>query len=94
MLLGLDQLRSAEVDPRVTQIVSRTIGVDMHSHVQIPFVKNPADARPDPDIDLAGERKRSGFSAVCQTYNLDTAANAQTGEYYNEACLHGPLRPS
>ncbi len=54
----------------------------MHSHVQIPFAKNPADARPDPDIDLAGEMKRSGFSAICQTYNLDTVVTAQPGEYY------------
>lgn len=55
MLLGPLQLRSAELDPRAAQIVSRTIAIDMHSHVQIPFVKDPAVARPDPDIDLAGE---------------------------------------
>jgi hypothetical protein len=47
MLLAPRQL-SADVDPRVAQIVSRTTAVDMHSHVQIRFVKDPADAKPDP----------------------------------------------
>jgi len=62
-MLAPHQLQSAEVDPRLAQIVSRTIAVDLHSHVQIPFVKDPGDAKPDLDIDLAGELKRSGFSA-------------------------------
>ena len=65
-----------------SQIASRTIAVDMHSHVQIPFVKSPEDARQDPDIELLGEMKRSGFSAVCQTYALDTAGSVETREYY------------
>ena len=81
ILLTPRQLRSAELDPRVAQIVSRTIAVDMNSHVQIRFVKDPADAKPDPDIDLAGEMKRSGFSAVCETYNLDVG-RAEAGDYY------------
>jgi membrane dipeptidase len=88
MLLGSHQLRAAEVDPRVAQIVSRTIAIDMHSHVQIRFVKDPADASPDPEIDLAGEMKRSGFSAVCQTYNVDTGGNEASGYYkYNVQAL-------
>lgn len=55
MLLGFDQLRSAEVEPRVAQIISRTIAVDMHNHVQVPYVKDPARAGPDPDFDLAAK---------------------------------------
>ena len=78
--------RPTGVDPGIaqiaSQIASRTIAVDMHSHVQIPYEKNPEDARLDPDIDLLGEMKRSGFSAICQTYALDTAGNAETHEYY------------
>jgi membrane dipeptidase len=81
MLLGPDRLRSAEIDPRVAQIVSGTIAVDMHSHVQMRFLRNPADARPDPDLDIAGEMKRSGFSAVCQTYSLDALGSAEVGDY-------------
>jgi membrane dipeptidase len=81
MLLGPDLLQ-AEVDPRAAEIVSRTIAVDMHSHVQIRFFKDPADARPDPDLDLSGELRRSGFSAICQTYNVDTVASGEVGDYY------------
>ncbi len=81
MLLGPHQLRAAEVDQRVAQIVSKMIAVDMHSHVQIRYVKDSVDARPDPDIDLAGEIKRSRFSAVCQTYNIDAAGNEASGYY-------------
>jgi membrane dipeptidase len=83
MLLGPNQLRAAEVDPRVAQIVARTIAVDMHSHIQIPYVKDPADARPDLDIDLAGEMKRSGFSAICETYAVDNVVSNEAGGYYN-----------
>jgi membrane dipeptidase len=82
MLLGPKQLLSAEVDPRPAQIVSSTIAVDMHSHVQIRFVKDLADAKPDSDIELAGEMKRSGLSAICQTYNIDSVVSQEPGEYY------------
>jgi membrane dipeptidase len=81
MLLGPDRLRSAEIDPRVAQIVSGTIAVDMHNHVQIRFLKDPADTKPDPDLDIAGEMKRSGFSAICQTYSLDAIGSAEVGDY-------------
>jgi hypothetical protein len=64
MLLAPHQLQSAEVDPCVEQIVSRTIAVDMHSHVQIRFVKDPADAKPDLDIDLARRNETLGFLGV------------------------------
>jgi membrane dipeptidase len=81
MLLG-PHLQAAEADPRVVRIVSGTIAVDMHSHVQIPFVKDQAKAAPDPDIDLAGEMRRSGFSAICQTYNIDSVVSREAGPYY------------
>jgi membrane dipeptidase len=81
MVLGPDRLRSAEIDPRVAQIVSSTIAVDMHSHVQMRFLRNPADTRPDPDLDIAGEMKRAGFSAICQTYSLDALGSQEVGDY-------------
>jgi membrane dipeptidase len=83
MLVGPDGLCAAEIDPRVAQIVSRTIGVDMHSHVRPRYVRNPADIKPDPDIDLAGEIRRSGFSALCQTYDVDTVGKMPPGVYYD-----------
>jgi membrane dipeptidase len=83
MLLGPGQLLAAEVDPRVARIIAGTIAVDMHSHVQIRYVKDPADPTADPDIDLAGEMKRSGFSAICQTYAIDNVVTTEVGSYYN-----------
>jgi membrane dipeptidase len=82
MLLGSGQLQSVEVDPRVAQIVSRTIAVDMHNHMQIPYAKVPAHAKPDPALDLAGEMKRSGFSAVIETYPPDDLWSTQPDEHY------------
>jgi membrane dipeptidase len=82
MLLAPNWLSAAEVDPRVAQIVARTIAIDMHSHVQLPLSLNPADAELDPLIDLAGEMKRAGLSAICQTYNLDRIVSTRPGDYY------------
>jgi membrane dipeptidase len=60
---------TAEItDPRVADIVSTTIGIDTHNHVDVPLT----DAEmPGPDIDLAGEMKRSGLSAICMTFATD-----------------------
>lgn len=38
LLSGADRLRSAEVDPRVAQILSTAITVDMHNHVQVAYL--------------------------------------------------------
>jgi hypothetical protein len=81
-LVRPDRLRSADVDPRVAQIVSRMITVDMHNHVQIPFVKAPANAKPDPDLDLPDEMKRAGFSAICETYGVDSLPSEEASESY------------
>ena len=82
MLLGADRLRSADVDPRVAQIVSKTIAVDMHNHLLIPYVKNPGDPKPSSDLDLAGAIKRSGLSVLFETTNLDGMKNDEVGVYY------------
>ncbi len=56
------------IDPRVAGIVSKTIGIDTHNHVDVPLT----DAEmPGPDLDLAGEMKRSGLSAICMTFATD-----------------------
>jgi membrane dipeptidase len=62
-------------DPRVTEVLAGTIGIDMHNHV------TPGGARPEqgrneqqksqPNLDLAGEIKRSGLTAVCAAFRLD-----------------------
>ena len=95
MLLGPAWLRAAgdaageAADLRVAQVMSRTIGIDMHNHVY------PAGTEPHPqhgpqpqqgeqaqgpELFLAGELKRSGLTAVCASYVLDFAPNNKPGD--------------
>ena len=55
-------------DPRVANIVATTIGIDTHNHIDVPLT---AAEMPGPDIDLSGEMKRSGLSAICMTFATD-----------------------
>jgi membrane dipeptidase len=72
-------LRSAwavdALDPRVAGIVAKTIGIDTHNHIDLPLT---TEAMPGPDIDLIGEMKRSGLSAICATF----ATDYQKGDSY------------
>jgi hypothetical protein len=58
-------------DSRVADIVAKTIGIDTHNHV--------AAEMPGPDIDLKGEMKQSGLSAICMTF----ATDYQPGDAYD-----------
>jgi membrane dipeptidase len=82
ILLGRERLWAAGNDARLAGIAAKNIIVDMHSHVQIAFTRNPADAAPVGEIDLAGEMRRSGFSAVCQTYDMDGGNGVPAGNDY------------
>ncbi len=55
-------------DARVADIVARTIGIDTHNHIDVPLT---AAEMPGPNIDLAGEMKRSGLSAICMSFATD-----------------------
>ena len=70
MLLGPAWLRAAdsEMDARVAKLVAGTLGIDTHNHIDVPLVT--ADV-PGPDLDLAGELRRSGLSAICATFAVD-----------------------
>ena len=63
-------------DPRAADIVARTIGIDTHNHIDVPLT---SAEMPGPDIDLVGEMKRSGLSAICMTF----ATDYQTGDAYD-----------
>jgi membrane dipeptidase len=63
-------------DARVAKIVATTIGIDTHNHIDVPLT---AAELPGPDIDLAGEMKRSGLSAICMTF----ATDYQRGDAYD-----------
>jgi membrane dipeptidase len=68
---------AAEItDPRVADIVAKTVGIDTHNHVDVPLT---AAEMPGPNIDLAGEMKRSGLSAICMTF----ATDYQAGDAYD-----------
>ncbi|GGG97908.1 dipeptidase [Silvibacterium dinghuense] len=56
------------VDPRVSRTVAKTLGIDTHNHIDVPMT---ADEVPGPDIDLSGEMKRSGLTAICMTFATD-----------------------
>jgi len=74
-----------EVDPRVAKIVADTIGIDTHNHIDVPLTQVDV---PGPNIDLAGEMKQSGLSAICMTFALDYQKLQKTGEAY-ERFLNG-----
>jgi len=63
-------------DPRVADIVAKTIGIDTHNHIDVPLT---ATETQEPNMDLAGELKRSGLSAICMTF----ATDYQTGDAYD-----------
>jgi membrane dipeptidase len=88
MLLGPAWLNAAVdgVDPRVSQVMSRTIGIDMHNHVY-PAGTEPRQQEeqpPAPDLSLAEEVKRSGLTAVCASFVLDFASNGKPGDAHDK----------
>jgi membrane dipeptidase len=64
------------IHPRVAGIVASTIGIDTHNHIDVPLT---TAEMPGPDIDLSGEIKRSGLSAICMTF----ATDYQPGDAYD-----------
>ena len=73
------------VDLRVAQVLSKTVGIDMHNHVY-PAGTEPHPERgqqvqpPGPELFLADELKQSGFAAVCASFVLDFAGNEKPGD--------------
>ena len=91
ILLGPAWLNAATdgVDPRVAQVMSGTIGIDMHNHVYPAGpVSRPQHGQPRrqeeqqqaPDLFLAEELKRSGLTAVCASFVLDFTPNDKPGD--------------
>jgi membrane dipeptidase len=76
MLLPRAGWTEAATDSRVAGIVAATIGIDTHNHIDVPLTEGEM---PGPDIDLAGEMKRSGLSAICMTF----ATDYQQGDAYD-----------
>ena len=68
-----------ELDPRVAAIVAKTMGIDTHNHIDVPFT---AAEVPGPQLDLTGEMKQSGLSAICMTFSVDRPALINPGDAY------------
>jgi membrane dipeptidase len=69
-----------DVDPRVARIVASMISVDTHNHIDVPFT---AIEVPGPNIDLAGEMKLSGLSAISMTFAVDYQQLTKAGDAYD-----------
>ncbi len=67
MLSPLLSWAEDEIGPRIAKIVAKTIGVDTHNHIDVPL----SGDLPYPAIDLAGDLKKSGLSAICMTFAVD-----------------------
>jgi membrane dipeptidase len=68
-----------DIDPRVAKIVADTIGIDTHNHIDVPLTVGDV---PGPNIDLAGEMRKSGLSAICMTFALDYQKMPNPGDAY------------
>src|SRR5579862_710839 len=90
MILGPAGLSAAgdAVDPRVAQVLSRTIGIDMHNHVYPAGTEphpqgqppRPEEKQMAPDLLIAEELRQSGLTAVCASFVLDFAPNNKPGD--------------
>jgi membrane dipeptidase len=69
-----------DVDPRIAALIAKTIGIDAHNHLDVPFT---AAAFKDQQYDLAGELKRSGFAAICMTFCVDRPALNGKGDAFD-----------
>ena len=63
----------------VSKIVAETMGIDTHNHIDVPLNKGDF---PGPNIDLIGEMKKSGLSAICMTFAVDYQKLTKEDEAY------------
>ena len=68
-----------EPDPRVAKIVANSLGIDTHNHIDVPLNRTEL---PGPKVDLVGEMKKSGLSAICMTFAVDYQKLTKPGEAY------------
>lgn len=85
MLSPLLSWAAVDPDPRIAAIVAKTFGIDTHNHIDVPLIKSEL---PGPKVDLAGELKKSGLSAICMTFAVDYQKLVNPGDAY-ERFLNG-----
>jgi membrane dipeptidase len=63
----------------MTKVLTTTIGIDSHNHIEVPFNSNEiANLK----VDLQGSLKKSGLSAICMTFAVDRPELTKEGEAY------------
>jgi membrane dipeptidase len=77
-------LAAFEPDDRVKRIVAKTIGIDTHNHVDVPFNLEQFKGQ---QYDLANEMKTSGLTAICMTFCVDRPKLEKEGDAYNRFIL-------
>lgn len=73
-----------EPNDKVKKIVSKTIGIDTHNHMDVPFSLEHFKAQ---KYDLANELKASGLTAICMTFCVDRPKLEKAGDAYNRFIL-------
>jgi membrane dipeptidase len=91
VLLGPAWLKAAGdgVDPRAAQVISKTIGIDMHNHVHPAGTESRPQQGPPrrqegqqqtSGLSMAEEIQQSGLTAVCASFELDFAPGNKPGD--------------
>ncbi len=73
-----------DIDKNVAKIASKTIGIDTHNHIDVPFKRVDFNAQ---NYGLFEELKKSGLSAICMTFCVDRPNLTKEGEAYERFIL-------
>lgn len=73
-----------EPDDKVKKIASKTIGIDTHNHMDVPFNLEQFKTQ---QYDLTNELKASGLTAICMTFCVDRPKLEKEGDAYNRFIL-------
>lgn len=71
-------------DDKVKKLVAKTIGIDTHNHMDVPFSVEQFKSQ---KYDLAAELKTSGLTAICMTFCVDRPKLEKEGDAYNRFIL-------
>ncbi|WP_197901649.1 dipeptidase [Rhodocytophaga rosea] len=75
---------TSEIDPKVAAIVAKTIAIDTHNHIDVPF---KTEENVGQKYELATEMKTSGLSGICMTFQVDRPKLTKEGEAYKRFIL-------
>ena len=79
MLKPFTSRAGIEQDEKVKGIVSKTIGIDTHNHMDVPFNREEFKVE---QYGLANELATSGLTAICMTFCVDRPKLEKEGDAY------------